>query len=82
MHQIRARSRCRNPESRRNHLLTDETLFALQRYCLETFGAQSASKQRASKMTLALVLVVLSVAIFVGLDLILEGYLRRGNLQR
>jgi len=33
-------------------------------------------------MTLAFVLVVLSVAIFIGLDLILEGYLRRGRLQR
>ena len=33
-------------------------------------------------MTMAFLLVVLSVAIFVGLDLILESYLRRGRLQR
>jgi hypothetical protein len=67
---------------RRNHLLTHETLFAPQRYCLETFGAQDAIKNKGRQMTLAFVLVVLSVAIFVGLDLILESFLRRGRLQR
>jgi hypothetical protein len=39
-------------------------------------------KNKGRHMTLALVLVVLSVAIFIGLDLILESYLRRGRIQR
>ena len=73
-----------NPAQRpqRNHLLTHETLFALPRYCSETFGAQDAINDKGRQMTLAFALVVLSVAIFIGLDLILEGYLRRGRLQR
>ena len=94
MRQARLSAGSRRPKARIRPLLNVGGR-TLETICLPTkrFSARddivlkrSALRMRSTikgvKMTMAFVLVVLSVVIFIGLDLILEGYLRRGRLQR